>query len=129
MKNNPGNKEYPFSKKRSLRKRNDFLLFSTQKNYRSYGKFLTVKCTKGNDGAKFAFITRKKLGKAHFRNRVRRILREIVRLNPGSYVEGYYYIIYVKETLADNSFKLYSFLREELLNLLMNIKRKIEQDE
>lgn len=64
-----------------------------QRLYRSSGQangYLVLYARKNRTGANRVGITvGKKLGKAHIRNRVRRRLREIYRLNESKFLPGY----------------------------------------
>lgn len=47
------------------------------------------------ESSRFGFITSKKVGKAHIRNRLRRQFREVIRLNMGNIKKGFDVVIVV----------------------------------
>lgn len=47
----------------------------------------------------------KKIGNAVVRNRIRRVIKEIIRLNQQSIAEGYDYILIVRKPAVDLSYK------------------------
>ncbi len=83
------------------------------------GEFVLY-CLKNNQGENFLGITvSKKLGKANIRNKVRRRIKEIIRLNEENIKTGYF-IVVVARTRA--VFSDYSQLEKSLLGLLEEAK-------
>ncbi|MBN1756409.1 ribonuclease P protein component [bacterium] len=128
MKSKASPQRLTFPQSKRLRRRNDFLLFKVRKNYRGVGKYLSVRAIKGEGSAKFAIAITKKTGNAVYRNRIKRILREIIRLNPEAAVTPYYYLIYVQKAIQDCGENHYYVLSQELLSLFEIIKKKITND-
>lgn len=54
--------------------------------------------------SRFGFSISKKVGKAVCRNRLRRILKEICRLNLDRFPEGHDYVFIVRQTSADQQY-------------------------
>jgi ribonuclease P protein component len=65
-------------------------------------------------GSRFGFVTSRRVGRAVIRNRVRRRLREICRLNRTMLAPGWLVVVVAKPAAAKASF---SELREEWLIL------------
>ena len=84
-------------------------------------RFLVLYRLPRNTGfLRFGFSTSKKVGKAVVRNRVKRILKEICRLNKTWFSEGYDYIIIPKR---DSGKESYNTFKEELFKLSRRIKK------
>lgn len=69
---------------------------------------------------RFGFSISKKLGKAVVRNRVKRMLKEICRLNTDWFDQGYDYIIIPKKNSGKES---YHTFKEEMGKLTGKIKK------
>lgn len=66
------------------------------------GKFLVLYVVKrGDQPNRVAFAAGKKLGKAHVRNRLKRMLREVWRLNSHDIVSGYEFILMARKAAVD----------------------------
>jgi ribonuclease P protein component len=63
---------------------------------------------------KYGFSVGKKVGKAVVRNRVKRVLRELCRLNQHSFKDGYDYVLIPRKGFKNKSFQQ---LGEELLKI------------
>lgn len=64
---------------------------------------------------RFGFVVSKKVGKAHIRNKVKRRISEIIRLNVANIDTKYNYIFVAKPTIVDLNYKQ---LETEVLSLL-----------
>lgn len=68
----------------------------------------------GEPGRRFGFVASKKVGHAVERNRLRRVLKEIVRLNEHWFKPGHDYVIIVRPAARGVG---YSFLERDLCRL------------
>ncbi|MCL6612511.1 MAG: ribonuclease P protein component [Peptococcaceae bacterium] len=83
------------------------------------GKNLVLYCLRRNGGEKrFGFSISKKAGKAVVRNRIKRILKEICRLNSHWFKEGCDYIIIPRKDAVKKNFHE---LKEELFRLAKKV--------
>lgn len=84
-------KLFGLSKKERIKSKNDFaLVYSSGKTINSYSlklKAIFFVQETNESGVKAAFVVYKKAGKAVWRNRIKRLLRESYRLNKNSLVE------------------------------------------
>jgi ribonuclease P protein component len=76
---------------------------------------------KENKKGHFGFVVSKKVGKAVVRNRLRRLLKEICRLNEAIFPKDYDIVIVARKGVAKESF--YS-LKIHLLKLFQNAQEK-----
>lgn len=60
---------------------------------------------KGSGSSKFGCIVPRKVGNAPRRNRIKRILREVFRLNRWRLKEGFWMIVLVKQSKGDDTFR------------------------
>ena len=77
-------------------------------------------------GNRLGYTVSKKLGKAHTRNRVRRRLREIYRLNEGQFLPGYDIVVVARSRAVDASF---AELTKSFLSLAKKAKLLIPQEQ
>lgn len=74
-----------------------------QRGQKKYTKYLIIIFLKNNlSENRFGFVASKKTGNAVKRNRIKRLFREVVRLNNDKFKENYDYILIGKAILKDN---------------------------
>jgi len=89
-------KKYRLPKSEILKGRNNFdLVF--QKGSAIAGQYIVILYIK-SESRKIGFAVSKKIKKAVHRNRLKRILREIYRLNRDFFPDRYYFILLAKGT-------------------------------
>ena len=89
----------------TLKKNSDFhRLYTRGKS--AVNPYLVVYCRKNREGrSRFGYTVSSKLGHAVVRNRVRRRLREIVRLNGARLVPGYDVVIVARSRCVDAKYR------------------------
>ena len=89
----------------TLKKNSDFhRLYTRGKS--AVNPYLVVYCRKNREGrSRFGYTVSSKLGHAVVRNRVRRRLREIVRLNGARLVPGYDVVIVARSRCVDTEYR------------------------
>ncbi len=88
----------------SLKKRDDFKQIY-KKGSPSYNRdFKIIGLANSLENNRYGFSISKKFGKAHERNRMKRQLREIVRLNDKRFPPGYDFVIIPKQTIKDEKY-------------------------
>ncbi len=116
-----GVKIYRSSKKNiiNIKKNKDFRkVYSKGRTVGS--KILVIYRFKRNNNEKrFGFSISKKVGKAVVRNRLKRVLKEICRLDSDSFRDGYDYVLIPKARAVD---KNYNDLKEEINKLASRMK-------
>lgn len=96
---------YKFTKKERLRLTNDFKkVYDRGKAYHSKKLVLFVLHT-SNSMRRIGFVAGKKVGKAVKRNKVKRLLREVYRLNKNRLISGLDLVIVAKKDSAELGFK------------------------
>ncbi|MBO8127866.1 MAG: ribonuclease P protein component [Peptococcaceae bacterium] len=102
-----------------IKKNRDFRkVFSHGKS--KAGKSLVVyRLSNGSDKRRFGFSVSKKIGNAVVRNRVRRILKEICRLNEDQFEAGYDYVIVARPAVTKSN---YHSLGQSLLSLVRELE-------
>ena len=80
------------------------------------GKYCSVLYVK-SDSRKIGFVVSNRIKRAVFRNRQKRLLREIFRLNKNSFPESFHIILLAKG-ITDN----FSLLEQDVLKLLGKIE-------
>ena len=89
----------------TLKKNSDFHRLYT-KGKSAVNPYLVVYCRKNRqEGNRFGYTVSSKLGHAVVRNRVRRRLREIVRLNGARLVPGYDVVIVARSKAVDCEYR------------------------
>ncbi|MCB0747721.1 MAG: ribonuclease P protein component [Ignavibacteriales bacterium] len=133
-------KRYTLSKKERLKLKKDFervytkgsQLFSSQKKLKvNY----YLESSVNDKGIKAAFVVSKKAGKAVWRNRIRRLLKEAYRTNKIDLTDFcinnnfLLYLVFSPRTLnqkQNKKIKL-SFILDDLVDLLNKVKNQIQQ--
>ena len=89
----------------TLKKNSDFQrLYARGKS--AVNPYLVVYCRKNREGrTRFGYTVSSKLGHAVVRNRVRRRLREIVRLNRARLVPGYDVVVVARSRAVDCEYR------------------------
>lgn len=105
---------YKFTKKERLRLANDFKkVYEQGKAYQSKKLVLFVLDT-SYAMRRIGFVAGKKVGKAVKRNKVKRLLREVYRLNKHRLISGIDLVVVAKREAAELGFKE---IEEEILRL------------
>ncbi|OPX88302.1 MAG: Ribonuclease P protein component [Pelotomaculum sp. PtaB.Bin104] len=82
--------------------------------------FIVIYSLRNNsDGYRFGFTVSKKVGNAVVRNRVRRIFKEVCRLNLEKFPKGYDYILLARKNISSRK---YIQVEESLLKLFNKFK-------
>lgn len=86
-----------------LKKKSEFKkIFETGKSIP--GKYTVLIILKGSTKKKIGFIASKKVGNAVARNRARRLMREVIRLNLSHIIEGTQIICIARATIKGASY-------------------------
>ena len=102
-------------RKYRLRLNTDFQRVRQKGN--SWANHLMVLCVLPNDleHSRFGFAASKRIGKAVIRNRVRRRMREAVRLRFGAIEEGWDMVFIARSAIADSDYAMLSSAVENVL--------------
>jgi ribonuclease P protein component len=101
-----------------LKKKSEFRkIFDTGKSYPS--KYTVLVILKGSNKKKIGFIASKKVGNAVERNRARRLMREVIRLNISHIIEGAQIICIARATIKGAS---YTDVEKAILQTLIRSK-------
>lgn len=107
-----------------LRRKADFDRVFKQGNVVQDNFFVVLYIKNGLPFSRIGVSVKKKFGKAHDRNRLRRIVKEIFRKNKSAFQPGYDILVFARKELSD-SFKNgeadYHSLSDHLLGLLSRI--------
>jgi ribonuclease P protein component len=82
---------------------------------RASRSFVLFALRNGLDYSRFGLTTPRKLGKAHYRNRVKRRVREILRTSRAAIPLGFDFVLNPRRTANERAFEE---LRDELIALL-----------
>lgn len=83
------------------------------------GKYIVLVILKSSDKKKIGFIASKKVGNAVERNRARRLMREVIRLNISHIIDGAQIICIARATIKGAS---YTNVEKAILQLLKRSK-------
>lgn len=89
-----------------------------------FGNYSLIFFNKNNlDTCRFGFVASKKTGKAHCRNRIKRLFREYIRLNLEKISDNYDIILVGKKNLGDNINNIKYINIEKDLNKIFKIAK------
>ncbi len=95
----------PLTFPKSIRFQNSSEFLRVKTEGRAYsGRFMTVGVLKGCDATRVGLITSKRVGGAVERNRVRRRLRELMRLTRPQWVSGVWVVAIARRAAVDAPF-------------------------
>lgn len=88
-----------------------------RKGRRTYSQFFTIFAVPSTPSlpTRFGFIASKKVGKAVVRNRAKRIVREVIRLNLDKIKDGFDVVVILSPNAADQNFEV---LESSVINSL-----------
>ncbi len=110
-----------FPKSLKIRKKNEFKAFHSSKN-RLKGSFLIIdyRFNESISNPKLGIAIRSKIAKAHIRNKFKRQIREIFRLNQQKLNKNIEILVISKKISKDLK---YQDLEKDFLNLISSIKK------
>ena len=111
-------KVFTFKKKERIRKRKDFNKIFVKGERIKNRYFEIILHNENLDYKRIAIIVKKKYGDAHIRNKIKRKIREIYRLNKEKFPPKRDCVVIIKENVNNLS---YNELQNKLFNLLANI--------
>ena len=89
-----------------------------KKNNTIKNKYVSIYYDKTNENNKYGITIPKKVGKAHIRNKIKRIIKNIIITNEKNIQIGFNYVIIVKEASLELS---YQELTKEIIDLLKKV--------
>tara|TARA_E500000178_G_C16713323_1_gene613729 strand:+ start:47 stop:388 length:342 start_codon:yes stop_codon:yes gene_type:complete len=96
---------YSFKQRSRIKNQEQFkYVFSVGKKFYTKGFIIYLVSTE-NSVSSYGFIAGKKVGNAVKRNRSKRLLREIVRLNQSKLIKGYNMVLIAKHLIFNYSFE------------------------
>lgn len=113
--------ELGFARRFRLRKRKHFLRTQRRGQRINAGRVFVFMAAHRATDSRFGFTVSKKVGGAVVRNRVRRRLKEIVRLNRHAFPERHCFVIIARPEAAQADF---DSLRHDLLSVAEQAQRK-----
>ena len=84
---------------------------------------LSFRCN-GLNYSRLGIIVNRKWGKAHERNRLKRLIREIFRLNKGKICSGLDYVVIPKRILRNDGMT-YEQIHDPIMKLFKRVKEKL----
>lgn len=103
-----------------LKNSKEFERFKTESEETEVGKHVVIKMKKSqSDTHKFGFIVTTKIGNAVFRNKVKRVLKEIIRNNIELFCDKYDYLFLSRYSLKNvDKDSLFHLLKDEVISLM-----------
>ena len=114
------------SKEEKIRKKRDFLRFGNTEGggARVYGEEFILRALSNDFGfCRLGISVGKKIGKAHIRNRIKRLIREVFRLNKERFPESADILVIVRKKPLILSFRP---LEESILGLALELDAKMK---
>lgn len=112
---------YGLDKERRIRKNNEYRLVYKHGTYEVGRLCVVYRMPVAKQSTRIGFVTGKKVGGAVQRNRARRLMKEVYRLNQHKLKEGYAIVVVGRAKLSEAAYKdaekemLYLFRKSKLL--------------
>ncbi|NTW05267.1 MAG: ribonuclease P protein component [Peptococcaceae bacterium] len=103
----------------SIKKNEDFRKVYARGRSVGSKALVMYRAKNSSEEIRFGFTISKKVGKAVVRNRIKRVLKEICRLNINWFKAGWDYVLIPRKAAADKS---YSDLQDEVQRLVKRMK-------
>jgi len=110
------------SKLKIIKKSNEFSKIFGQGRSVADDKFVLIARKNGSDSIRFGFSISKKVGKAVTRNMLKRLLKEVCRLNMHNFTSGYDYMIIARKGSGKCDFHE---VKARISNLASRLRKKI----
>lgn len=110
-------------KERKLQKNNDFRLVYKHGTFEVNRHCVIYKMPVAHQRTRIGFVTGKKVGCAVQRNRARRLMREVYRLNQHKIREGYSIVMVARQALRDIDYRQ---AEKSLMKLFKRCKLLVE---